>query len=116
MQCLKREIDHVVLSCRFLEQQCLLSELRDMVNCLQADNNQQKDQECQSQLSHSAQTPCSAVLESLSKHLQAALLTQHLRLPAVEAQQQNPLSTVHGELPDSSAGMAEAHRCMVLDC
>ena len=97
--------------CRFLEQHCLLSELRDTVNCLQADKQGLKDQ---SHADHATHAPCSTDLDSLAKHLQAALLAQHLQLPAngqQAHQQRNPL-LVQEQQPGAGAGDGTPAACL----
>lgn len=80
---------------RWLEQQCLLSELQDVVDGAQhAALEHGRDQDVFGTVG--SQTPTADVVASLAAHLQAAAVVQQLQLP--KAQAKNPFSILH-EVP-----------------
>lgn len=93
------------LHCRFLIQQGLLSELRELVAGLQADQPP-KDQDSSSHQAaelhqtQDADAPRSAAVTSLAQHLQAATLAQHLHVSDLRTQQQQQLNPLTA-LPDT---------------
>lgn len=90
---------------KYLEQQCLLSELQDMVTDLSPDVDHGLDQPGFSKTLGMQQQ--ADVLASLSKHLQAAALAQQLQLPEAGVQHFN---TSHDDNVQGECGMPR-HTC-----
>jgi hypothetical protein len=97
--------------CRFMKQQCMLSELQGLLCELQADRHSDQGHQEGTGTSHGTDAPSAAAVASLTQHLQAASLAQQLALPDTAAQI-NPFGTLHQPKDSScsSSGTCHMHR------
>lgn len=106
--CIRHPTDALPSACRFLEQQCLLSELQSLLCTLQADKHSDQGLHDVLGTTHGLDAPSAAAVASLAKHLSAASLIQQLQLPDVTAQT-NPFNTLHQQQDSSSSSSGACH-------